>query len=683
MNGLATTCELIATAAFGVEASVKWELSRLGYEAKGDQPGRLVFRAGPEAIARTNLHLRASDRVLMVAGRFEAAEFDALYEGIVSIDWKAIIPEGASISPRVSVVRSPINSERAAQSIVKRAIVDALAGKGGQLEESGEMVAVDVSILGTSVTVSLDTTGPGLHKRGYRERAQAGQLKETLAAALVMICRWRRNTPLIDPFCGSGTIPIEAAMLASNRAPGRHRSFASENWPWLDAAHWQRARNEADKGVSDEGLAPIVGYDINPQAIGHARQCARNAGVDHLVRFELQDYRELRATQERGWIITNPPYGVRVGEEDVSRSIQRDLPEVLSRMPGWSLGMLMEGEEFEYRIGHVATRRRKLYNAKIQCTFYQYIAGEGAAAIESRSEVGNLDAFASGLAKRARHTRKWQGDRDVWAYRVYEGEFSGIELEIDRLGDVLRVADLGGPFAASAARMNRLEKIADAAREALDWPEGSVVVVHAGAGQSHQRAMEAITVRERGALFEVRPGDPNETGLDLALREAREWVRKRAEGRRVLDVSARPGCLSESAALVAGSLTAITPDEHTEAKLRRNLGINRVDLSRVTIHRGETLEIIDSIDMETPWDLVLCVLTEAQAEQVSTAFEDVLGSCADLLTPGGMVLLAIPASVAGDVELGGGAREMTKSLHPEDLAPGSGYRFWAVRSDAD
>jgi len=683
MSGFPSTCELIATAAFGVEASVKWELSKLGYEAKGDQPGRLVFHAGPEAIARTNLHLRASDRVLMVAGRFEAAEFDALYEGVVSIDWKRLIPQGASISPRVSVVRSPINSERAAQSIVKRAIVDALAGKGGQLDESGEMVAVDVSILGTSVTVSLDTTGPGLHKRGYRERAQAGQLKETLAAALVMICRWRRDTPLIDPFCGSGTIPIEAALLASGRAPGRHRSFASESWPWLDAAHWERARKEADKGVSDEGIAPIVGFDINPQSIGHARQCAKNAGVDHLVRFELQDYRELRTAQDRGWIITNPPYGVRVGEEDVARSIQRDLPEVLSRMPGWSLGMLMEGEEFEYRIGHVATRRRKLYNAKIQCTFYQYVAGEGTAAIESKSEVGNLDAFSSGLAKRARHARKWPESRDVWAYRVFDGEFSGIDLTIDRLGDVLRVADRGGPHAASAARMNRLEKLTEAARKTLEWSEGSVVVVHAGAGQSHQRAQETITIRERGMAFEVRPTDAKDIGLDLALREAREWVRKRAEGKRVLDVAGRPGQLSESAALVAASLTTITPDEHTEARLRRNLGLNRVDPALVTIQRGETLEAIDSIESDTRWDLVLCVLSEAQAEEVSSAYEDVLGSCADLLTPGGMAFLAIPASIAGNVELVGGARDLTRSLHPEDLAPESGYRFWSVRADAD
>ena len=173
MSGSATSCELIATAAFGVESSVKWELSRLGYEAKGDQPGRLVFHAGPEAIARTNLYLRAADRVLMVVGRFEARDFDALYEGIRAIDWKQWVPQGAKITPYANAVRSPITSERSSQSIVKRAIVDALAGKGGSIREDADELAVDVSILGTAVTVSLDTSGAGLHKRGVEEIGRA------------------------------------------------------------------------------------------------------------------------------------------------------------------------------------------------------------------------------------------------------------------------------------------------------------------------------------------------------------------------------------------------------------------------------------------------------------------------------------------------------------------------------
>lgn len=673
-----TSCELIATAAFGVEASVKWELARLGYEAKGDQPGRLVFHADHAAVARANVFLRAADRVLMVVGRFEAAEFDALYAGISAIDWMGLTWEAASITVRVSVVRSPITSERAAQSIVKRAIVDAIVGKGAEMDESGEELVVDVSIIGTGVTVSLDTTGPGLHKRGYRERAQAGQLKETLAAGLVMICRWRRDVALVDPFCGSGTILIEAAMLASGRAPGRHRGFAAEGWPTIDPEVWAGARAEADRGVRDEGIAPIVGSDINPQSVGHARRCAENAGVAHLVRFELADYRELRATAERGWVITNPPYGVRVGEEEASRSIQADLPEVVSRMPGWSLGILMEGDEFERRVGREATQRRKLYNAKIMCTFYQYIAEEGRAAIGSRLEVANLEGFGAGLARRARHFRRWPEARDVWAYRLYEGEIAGIGLSIDRLGDVLRVTDLGGAGAASAGRMNRLETIAQAAGLALEVAPESVAVVHAGAGRSHTRAQGTVAVRERGVVYEVRPGDPREAGLELALREARAWAAGRAAGKRVLDVSARPGWLTEAVARVAAHVRAVTPDEHDEARLRRNLQLNGVGAERVEVVRGGALGAIDAAGEER-WDLVLCVLGAEEAAEVAPAFEDVLGACAELLAPGGAALLALPTGVAGGVELGAAAREMTRSLHPEDVEARSGYRFWSAR----
>ncbi|MCA9272042.1 MAG: class I SAM-dependent methyltransferase [Phycisphaerales bacterium] len=683
MSGSATSCELIATAAFGVESSVKWELSRLGYEAKGDQPGRLVFHAGPEAIARTNLYLRAADRVLMVVGRFEARDFDALYEGIRAIDWKQWVPQGAKITPYANAVRSPITSERSSQSIVKRAIVDALAGKGGSIREDADELAVDVSILGTAVTVSLDTSGAGLHKRGYRPRAQAGQLKETLGAALVLTCRWKRDQPLVDPFCGSGTIPIEAALLASNRAPGMHRSFASESWPWLSASLWKKARDEAQSMIDDTGIAPIVGSDINPQAVGLARQCAKNAGVEHLVRFELADYRALRAEHARGWIISNPPYGVRVGEEKEAEAIHRDLPEVIARMPGWSAGLLLAGEEFERRIGRIATHRRKLYNARIQCTFYQYLAHDGSVAIESRTEVGNLDAFQSGLAKRARHVRKWPESRDVFAYRLFEGEVGGVPIVIDRLGDALRVHDLGDAENASASRMNRVERIAAAAREALEWPEQATAVVHAGEGQSHKRTQETCVVRERGVQFEVRPGEPDEAGIDLALREARQWVAQRAAGKCVLDVSARPGLLTEAAAMVASHLEAVTPDEHTEARLRRNLHLNGVSESSVTISRGRALASIDDIEPGDGHDLILCVLSSAEAREIAPAFGDLLESCADLLAPGGLVLLAVPASEVEERFEIAVARDLTRSLHPEDIKPSSGYRFWTLRAGGD
>jgi len=541
--------ELIATAAFGVEATVKWELSRLGYEAKGSTPGRLAFTGDEAAIVRTNLHLRAADRVLLVLGRFSSVDFDELYAGITSLDWKARIPEGAKITVRVGVVRSEISSARSAQSIVKRAIVDALAGKGGTLDESGDEIVVDVSILNNEATVSVDTSGAGLHKRGYRQFSHAGQLKETLAAALVMICRWRSDVPMIDPFCGSGTIAIEAAMLASNRAPGRHRSFAAESWPWIDSTIWDRERTLADEAVSDENIAPIIASDINPQAIGLARRCAEAAGVADLVKFELRDYRELESDHDNGWVISNPPYGIRVGEEEEAKRIQRDLPAVLSRLTTWSHGLFLGGDDFEPMIGKSATRRRKLYNAKIQCTLYQYEPSrDGSPAFNADVNPQAIESFKQGLAKRARHVRKWPEKHDVHAYRLYDGQVLGIDFTIDRFGESLRVFDSGEAGRAySAQRFNTLEAIAKAAAEVCEVPESAVLTVHANA--STQRAAEPIVFKERGTRYEARPNDQHDPGFELSLRELRTWAKRRAQGARVLDLSARPGVLAESVAI--------------------------------------------------------------------------------------------------------------------------------------
>lgn len=680
MTAEAQTHELIATAAFGVEASVKWELARLGYDAKGDQPGRLVFHADDRAIARANLGLRAADRVLMVVGRFEAAEFDALYAGVAAIDWKRLVPSGSRVTVRVGVVRSPITSERAAQSVVKRAIVESLVGRGGVLEESGEELVVDVSVIGTGVTVSLDTSGAGLHKRGYRERAQAGMLKETLASALVMICRWRRDEMLVDPFCGSGTILIEAALLASGRAPGMHRAFAAEGWPWLGEAVWAQAREEAASRVGDAGIAPIVGYDINPQSVGLARRCAEAAGVGHLVRFELADYRELRAQAERGWAITNPPYGLRVGEEREAERIQRDLGAVMARMPGWSFGLLLGGEDFERRVGREATRRRKLYNAKIRCTLYQFEAdgreGRASEALPPAREA-EIAGFVSAVEKRARHTRRWEAERGIASVRLFEGETLGVPVRVEKFAAALRVEDLGSGGDFRAERMNRVERLAEAARGALELPTDSVWVVHAGA--SRERAQEAVRVSERGVVYEVRPGERWGTGLEIGLREARRWAAERGAGKRALDVSARAGWLGEALAIAAREAVLVTPDEKEEARVRRNLTLTGFRPEAVRLVRGGALASIDEPPGEGAWDLVLCVLTEPEAREIAGAEADVAAGVREMLSAGGWGLLAIPAAEAEGLAAIEGAREVTRGLMPEDVRAETGWRFWSVR----
>lgn len=678
--------ELIATAAFGVEATVKWELSRLGYEAKGSTPGRLAFTGDEAAIVRTNLHLRAADRVLLVLGRFQAEDFDQLYAGIAALNWKDRIPQGAKITVRVGVVRSTISSPRSAQSIVKRAIVDALAGKGGTLDESGDEIVVDVSILNNEATVSVDTSGAGLHKRGYRQFSHAGQLKETLAAALVMICRWRSDVPLIDPFCGSGTIAIEAAMLASSRAPGRHRSFAAESWPWIDSTIWDRERTLADEAVNDENIAPIVASDINPQAIGLARRCAEAAGVADLVTFELRDYRELENAHDNGWVISNPPYGIRVGEEEEAKRIQRDLPAVLSRLTTWSHGLFLGGDDFEPMIGKSATRRRKLYNAKIQCTLYQYEPSrDGSPAFNADVNPQAIESFKQGLAKRARHVRKWPEKHDVHAYRLYDGQVLGIDFTIDRFGESLRVFDSGEAGRAySAQRFNTLEAIAKAAAEVCEVPESAVLTVHANA--STQRAAEPIVFKERGTRYEARPNDQHDPGFELSLRELRSWAKRRAQGARVLDLSARPGVLAESVATECRSLTAWSPDEHTLARLKKNLSLNSIDPAKVTLETGDPITAVDSCGDDARFDLVFCVLSEKDSDEINPAFGDLLASCLELLAEGGSVVFAIPSShiAESDSPLAGfDAKELSRSVHPDDFKPPAPWRIWACRASSD
>lgn len=684
MTGSTQPVEIIATAAFGVEASVKWELSRLGYEAKVTSPGRLSFKADPAAVVRSNLHLRAADRVLVVVGRFRAKDFDDLFAGVSAIDWRRWIPEGARVTPRVGIVRSPMKSPRSAQSVTKRAVVETVAGKGNTLDESGPEIVVDVSVLGEDVTVSLDSSGAGLHKRGYRHRAQAGQLKETLAAALVMICRWRRDQPLIDPFCGSGTIPIEAAMLASNRAPGLGRSFAAETWPWIDESIWAKERSRASEQVDDSGIAPILASDINPQAVGLARQCAEHADVAHLVRFDLRDYRELESDLSDGWVITNPPYGVRVGEEKEAKRIQKDLPAVLSRLPSFSHGLLLGGSDFEPIIGKAATRKRKLYNAKIQCTLYQFAPTADAEPVFSTSTNGQaLDQFRAALTKRARHFRKWPDQHGVHAFRVFEGEVLGLRVSIDRLGDAVRVEDRGDPGRTySANKLNVLREISDVSSQVLGTTPEAVQRVHRGA--SSQRSTDPVVVNERGVLYATRPAEISGSGLELSLRELRGWVERRAKSARVLDICARPGHACECAAAVASSMTAYSPDDLAQARLRRNLKLNTIVNAEIDV--GDPVDAIDKVEDER-FDLVLCVLGSDESSRITPAFADLLISCAEVLNPGGTALLALPAFVGVDEnslsETGFPVKELTKSLTPDDFKNAMPWRIWACRSSAD
>jgi putative N6-adenine-specific DNA methylase len=367
---------LLATATFGLEAVLSRELERLGFAERTVADGRVRFRAAERDICRANLWLRTADRVLCELGRFEARDFGALFEATRALPWHAWLPPDAAFPVRGKSVRSALHGVPACQRIVKKAIVEALrAGhRRRELPETGAAFPVEVSIVRDEVTLALDTSGAGLHKRGWRVSTRAGTapLKETLAAGLVLLSGWRADGPLVDPFCGTGTIAIEAALLARNAAPGLDRGFAAERWPRLRREEWARAREEARDARRRDGSVAIVASDADPAVVRAARRHGERAGVAADVRFSVRDARALRLEAPAGAVVTNPPYGERSGERAEAAALHRILGRWLAA-PGWSFGVLAAGFDLERLVHRRATRRRKLYNGGIACTYYLFM----------------------------------------------------------------------------------------------------------------------------------------------------------------------------------------------------------------------------------------------------------------------------------------------------------------------
>jgi 23S rRNA (guanine2445-N2)-methyltransferase / 23S rRNA (guanine2069-N7)-methyltransferase len=366
--------DLIATSAVGLEAVVARELKALGYESKTLQTGRILFRGDETALCRANLWLRAADRVLVRLGAFEAKDFGQLFDQTYALPWEAWLGADAAFPVNGRSVKSQLSSVPACQKIVKKAIVEKLKAKygGAWLPETGPQYTVEVALLDDVATLTLDTSGAGLHKRGYRTLVGEAQLKETMAAALVMLSFWRPERQLVDPFCGSGTIPIEAALIGRNMAPGLNRSFAAESWPAIAAEHWQRARQEAREAILPDLPLRIIGTDISEDALSLARYHAEQAGVAEQVHFQQRDFHDLTSKKEYGCVICNPPYGERLGDHDDLEDLYRAMPTVLRRLKTWSHYVLTAYPDFEALVGRKADRRRKLYNARIECTYYQF-----------------------------------------------------------------------------------------------------------------------------------------------------------------------------------------------------------------------------------------------------------------------------------------------------------------------
>jgi putative N6-adenine-specific DNA methylase len=371
---MASNIELIATSTFGLESVVADEVKSLGYEKVSVENGKVTIQADIKDIPRLNLWLRTSDRIRLKIGEFEARTFDELFEKTKALPWSDWLPENAEFPVEGKSVKSTLFSVSDCQAIVKKAIVEHMKQKYKKdwFDENGPMYKIEVALLKDVATLTIDTSGPGLHKRGYRTLIGEAPLKETMAAALILLSKWRSDISLIDPFCGSGTIPIEAALIGQNIAPGMNREFASENWPIIPREIWREARKEThDLARYDEPLE-IIGTDIDEEALKIARANAEEAMVRDSIHFQRMDMRDLKTKKKYGKIICNPPYGERIGEEKEVERLYRDMGAVYSTLDTWSYYIITSNENFEQLFGKPASKKRKLFNGNLKVDYYQY-----------------------------------------------------------------------------------------------------------------------------------------------------------------------------------------------------------------------------------------------------------------------------------------------------------------------
>jgi 23S rRNA (guanine2445-N2)-methyltransferase / 23S rRNA (guanine2069-N7)-methyltransferase len=611
---------LVATCAFGLESVVVRELAALGYEARVVRPGRIVFAGDGSAVCRANLWLRSADRVLVELASFAAADFDALFETTKTLPWEEWISADAAIPVRGRSRKSQLSSVPACQRTVKKAIVDRLLAKSGvlQLPETGGAAPVEVSIIENVASIDLDTSGEGLHRRGYRKLAGQAQLRETLAAAMVQLSFWKPDRPLVDPFCGTGAIVIEAALLARRIAPGRRRTFAGEQLAAIPRTAWSAAREEAD----DLALPPLderpIGQDRDPEQLKLARYHAQQAGVADDVHLQERDFSQLSSSRRFGCVVTNPPYGERMGRDEEIAQLYRSFPAVLRRLKTWSHFILSSREDFERLVGQEADRRRKLYNGGLACTLYQFFgpkpprsrAAEGEVREEpaeasqpseeppvlpsateeaqstekARSEpsrpprqaqaFGGLHdeaprqaaEFANRLRKLARHLRRWPAKREIFCYRIYDRDIPEVPLVVDRYEDALHMAEYDRPHDRTPAEhADWLDLMVRTAAETLEVARDQVFLKQRrrqrGDSQYERFDDRRVTkvVREGGLKFLVNLSDYLDTGLFLDHRLTRGMVRELAAGRRMLNLFAYTGSFTVYAA-AGGAASTTTVD---------------------------------------------------------------------------------------------------------------------------
>lgn len=371
------TYELVVPCHFGMEAVTKREIYDLGYEITRVEDGRITFVGDAEAICRANVFLRTAERVLLLVGRFKATTFDELFEGIKALPWEEYIPvDGKFWVKKASSIKSKLFSPSDIQSIAKKAMVERLKQvyHTQWFEENGAAYPIRIFLLKDEVMVALDTSGDSLHKRGYRLQTSKAPITETLAAALIMLTPWRKDRILVDPFCGSGTFPIEAAMIACNIAPGMNRNFTAEAWTNIIPKQlWYDTVQEAQDMVDTEVEVDIQGYDMDGEVVKAARENAKRAGVDQLIHFQQREVAKMSHPKKYGFIITNPPYGERLEEKADLPALYTQIGEVYKNLDAWSMYMITSYEDAERYVGRKADKNRKIYNGMIKTYFYQFM----------------------------------------------------------------------------------------------------------------------------------------------------------------------------------------------------------------------------------------------------------------------------------------------------------------------
>lgn len=365
---------IIATSAFGLESIVVRELKHLGIENTSVENGRISFMGDYSTIAKCNIWLRCADRIMIKLASFKATDFEELFQGALAVKWENFIPENGNMHVIGKAVNSMLHSVPDCQSIVKKAIIESMKRKYKKdwFDENGPTYRIEIAMLNDIATLTLDTSGDGLHKRGYREAQGEAPLKETLAAGLVLLSRWKGDRPFADPMCGSGTIPIEAALIGKNIAPGLLRGFSSESWPEIPASTWKLCREEAESSIKKETLE-IFASDIDKRVFNAAVLNADNAGVKDSIIFQHKPLAEFSSKRKFGCIVCNPPYGERMQSEREVQELYKDMGRIFTSLDSWSYFIMTSYEGFEKYFGKKADKNRKLYNGKIKTYFYQYL----------------------------------------------------------------------------------------------------------------------------------------------------------------------------------------------------------------------------------------------------------------------------------------------------------------------